>query len=51
MGKLIKVDKQKLKISAEECEKKLREDKVTAWVMKEQDREDEKILKKLKEEK
>lgn len=49
MGKLLIVDKKKLKISAEEHEKKLKEDKVSARLLKERDRHVEETLKKLKE--
>ena len=51
MGKLVKIEKKILKISAKEHEKKLREDQVSAMFLKERDQEVEKNLKKLKEEK
>jgi hypothetical protein len=38
MGKLTKVGKEKLKISAEEHEKKLREDKESAKLLEERDK-------------
>ena len=49
MGKLVKVEKKMLKISAEEHEKKLKEDKESAKLLKERDRQVEETLKKLKE--
>ena len=49
MGKLVKVEKEKLKISAEEHERKLKEDKVSARLLEERDRQVEETLKKLKE--
>ena len=49
MGKLVKVEKEKLKISAKEHERKLKEDKVSAKSLEERDQEVEETLKKLKE--
>ncbi len=48
MGKLTKVDKERLKISAEEHERKLREDKVGVRLLKERDQQVKENLKKLK---
>lgn len=51
MGKIVKVEKKMLKISVKEYEKKLKKDKITARLLKEQDQETKKALKKLKEKK
>lgn len=49
MGKLVIVDKKKLKISAEEHEKKLREDKISAKILRELHQQAKDDLKKLQE--
>ncbi|MFC1486598.1 hypothetical protein ACFLRN_02760 [Thermoproteota archaeon] len=49
MGKLIRVTKKMLKISAEEYEKILRKDKVEAKLLEDRDRKMEECMKRIKE--